>query len=75
MVEQEEALKDENTMVEILRALDQQIERKEDGGLYFLDRIWIPLVEHERRVITWLEMLMKAMSMEDCILRTSCWLH
>ena len=50
LVEQEEALKDENTMVEILSALDQQIERKEDGGLYFLDRIWIPLEEHERRM-------------------------
>ena len=40
-----------NTMVEMLRALDQQIERKEDSGLYFPDRIWIPLVEHVKRAI------------------------
>ena len=53
MVEQEEALKDENAMVKILRVLDQQMERKEDGGLYFLDRIWIPLVDHVRRMIMW----------------------
>ena len=39
--------------------LDQQMEIKEDGGLYFLDRIWIPLVEHERRMITWLDQLME----------------
>ena len=40
-------------MAEILRGLDQQMERKEDGRLYFLDRIWIPLVDHVRRMITW----------------------
>ena len=34
---QEEALKDENLVAEMLRGLDQQMERKEDGGLYFLD--------------------------------------
>lgn len=40
----EEALKDENAIAEMLRGLDQQMEKKEDGELYFLDRIWVPMV-------------------------------
>lgn len=48
---QEEAFKDENLVAEMLRGLDQQMERKEDGGLYFLDRIWVPLVGDVRKVI------------------------
>ncbi|GKC83896.1 putative reverse transcriptase domain-containing protein [Tanacetum coccineum] len=36
---QSEASKEENTPAEILRGLDQQMEKKEDGGLYFMD--WI----------------------------------
>nr|GEV93016.1 putative reverse transcriptase domain-containing protein [Tanacetum cinerariifolium] len=31
--------------------LDQQMERKKDGNLYFMDRIWVPLVEVVRMVI------------------------
>ncbi|GJR45066.1 putative reverse transcriptase domain-containing protein [Tanacetum coccineum] len=31
--------------------LDQQMERKEDGSLYFMDRIWVPLVGDVRMVI------------------------
>nr|GFB56913.1 putative reverse transcriptase domain-containing protein [Tanacetum cinerariifolium] len=34
----------ENAPAEMLRGLNQQIEKKEDGGLYFMDRIWVPLV-------------------------------
>ncbi|GJT52468.1 putative reverse transcriptase domain-containing protein [Tanacetum coccineum] len=31
--------------------LDQQMEKKEDGGLYFMDRVWVPLVENVRTLI------------------------
>ncbi|GKC82372.1 putative reverse transcriptase domain-containing protein [Tanacetum coccineum] len=41
---QNEAIKEENAPAEILRGLDQQMERKKDGGSYFMDRIWIPLI-------------------------------
>nr|GEX99003.1 putative reverse transcriptase domain-containing protein [Tanacetum cinerariifolium] len=34
-----------------LHGLDQQMERKEDGSLYFMDRIWVPLVGDVRMVI------------------------
>nr|GEV91275.1 reverse transcriptase domain-containing protein [Tanacetum cinerariifolium] len=34
-----EASKDVNTLAEMLRGLDKQFERKEDGGLYFVERI------------------------------------
>ncbi|GKA27067.1 hypothetical protein Tco_0713235 [Tanacetum coccineum] len=35
----------------MLRGLDQQMEKKEDGGLYFMDRIWIPLIGDVRTII------------------------
>ncbi|GKB52407.1 putative reverse transcriptase domain-containing protein [Tanacetum coccineum] len=37
---QGEASKEGNATAEMLRGLDQQIEMKEDGGLYFIDRGW-----------------------------------
>ncbi|GJU87916.1 retrovirus-related pol polyprotein from transposon TNT 1-94 [Tanacetum coccineum] len=37
---QGEAFKQENVLVERLHGLDQQMERKEDESLYFMDRIW-----------------------------------
>ncbi|GJY56448.1 RNA-directed DNA polymerase, eukaryota, reverse transcriptase zinc-binding domain protein [Tanacetum coccineum] len=36
---QSEASKDVNTSIEMLRGLDKQFERKEDGRLYFVERI------------------------------------
>nr|GEX33052.1 putative reverse transcriptase domain-containing protein [Tanacetum cinerariifolium] len=38
------AFKQENTPTERLHGLDQQMERKEDESLYFMDRILVPLV-------------------------------
>ncbi|GJU17238.1 putative reverse transcriptase domain-containing protein [Tanacetum coccineum] len=35
----------------MLRGLDQQMEKKEDGGLYFMDQIWVPLVGSIRTLI------------------------
>ncbi|GKC21848.1 putative reverse transcriptase domain-containing protein, partial [Tanacetum coccineum] len=48
---QSEAFKQENVLAERLHGLDQQMERKEDGSLYFMDRIWVPLVGDVRMVI------------------------
>ncbi|GJR00679.1 putative reverse transcriptase domain-containing protein [Tanacetum coccineum] len=39
---QSEASKDVNTLAEMLRGLDKQFKRKEDGGLYFIEQIWVP---------------------------------
>ncbi|GJR91251.1 putative reverse transcriptase domain-containing protein [Tanacetum coccineum] len=36
---------------ERLHGLDQQMERKEDESLYFMDRIWVPLVGGMRMII------------------------
>ncbi|GJY96656.1 putative reverse transcriptase domain-containing protein [Tanacetum coccineum] len=41
----------ENAPAEMLRGLDQQMEKKEDGGMYFLDRIWVPLFGDVRKMI------------------------
>ncbi|GJR50837.1 putative nucleotidyltransferase, ribonuclease H [Tanacetum coccineum] len=41
----------ENVLAERLHGLDQQMERKEDGSLYFMDRIWVPLVGDVRMII------------------------
>ncbi|GJW93323.1 putative reverse transcriptase domain-containing protein [Tanacetum coccineum] len=46
---QSEAFKEENAPAERLHILDQQMKRKEDESLYFMDRIWVLLV---RGVIT-----------------------
>ncbi|GJU54187.1 putative reverse transcriptase domain-containing protein [Tanacetum coccineum] len=48
---QSEAFKEENAPVERLHGLDQQMERKEDESLYFIDRIWVPLVGGVRTII------------------------
>ncbi|GKC15773.1 putative reverse transcriptase domain-containing protein, partial [Tanacetum coccineum] len=43
-----EASKVENATTEMLRGLDQLMERKEDGGMYF---IWVPLIGDVRTLI------------------------
>nr|GEX10965.1 putative reverse transcriptase domain-containing protein [Tanacetum cinerariifolium] len=44
LVAQSEAFKQENVLAERLHSLDQQMERKRDESLYFMDRIWVLLV-------------------------------
>ncbi|GJS99480.1 putative reverse transcriptase domain-containing protein [Tanacetum coccineum] len=39
-----EAFKDENVIAEGFNGTDQQMEKREDGSLYYMDRIWVPLV-------------------------------
>ncbi|GJS89697.1 putative reverse transcriptase domain-containing protein [Tanacetum coccineum] len=46
-----EAFKQENVFAERLHRLDQQMERKEYRNLYFMDRMWVPLVGDVRMVI------------------------
>ncbi|GKC86906.1 putative reverse transcriptase domain-containing protein [Tanacetum coccineum] len=48
---QSEASKQENILAERPHGLDQQMERKEDESLYFMDRILVPLVEAVRTII------------------------
>nr|GEV01579.1 reverse transcriptase domain-containing protein [Tanacetum cinerariifolium] len=49
--EQSEVFKEENVTAERLHGLDQQMERKEDKSLYFMDRIWVSLVGGVRTII------------------------
>nr|GFC38631.1 putative reverse transcriptase domain-containing protein [Tanacetum cinerariifolium] len=46
-----EAFKDANTPAEMLKGLDKQFERKEDGGLYVAERIWVPVYGNLRTLI------------------------
>ncbi|GKC76817.1 putative reverse transcriptase domain-containing protein, partial [Tanacetum coccineum] len=48
---QKEAFEQENLLNERLNGLEQQMERRDDGSLYFMDRIWIPLVGDVRITI------------------------
>ncbi|GJW63180.1 putative reverse transcriptase domain-containing protein [Tanacetum coccineum] len=51
LASQYEASKEENAPAKMLRGLDQQMKEKEDGGLYFMDRIWVPLIGDVRTMI------------------------
>ncbi|GKD36825.1 putative reverse transcriptase domain-containing protein [Tanacetum coccineum] len=46
-----EALKQENILMENLHGLDQQMEKKEGESLYFIDRVWVPLIGDVRTMI------------------------
>ncbi|GJT87485.1 putative reverse transcriptase domain-containing protein [Tanacetum coccineum] len=48
---QGEASKDFKAPAEWLRGLETHFERRDDGGTYFFDRIWIPLVGGIRKLI------------------------
>ncbi|GJW61718.1 putative reverse transcriptase domain-containing protein [Tanacetum coccineum] len=48
LVAQSKAFKQVNATAEMLRGLDQLMERKEDGGMYF---IWVPLIGDVRTLI------------------------
>ncbi|GJT02038.1 putative reverse transcriptase domain-containing protein [Tanacetum coccineum] len=48
---QSEASEGVNTLAEMLKGLDKQFERKEDGGLYLVERIWVPVYGNLRTLI------------------------
>nr|GEX69335.1 putative reverse transcriptase domain, ribonuclease H-like domain, aspartic peptidase domain protein [Tanacetum cinerariifolium] len=48
---QSETFKQENVLAKRLHGLDQQMEKKENESLYFMDRIWVPLVGGVRTII------------------------
>nr|GEV19758.1 putative reverse transcriptase domain-containing protein [Tanacetum cinerariifolium] len=48
---QSEASKGINTLAEILKGLDKQLKRKENGGLYLAERIWEPVYGNLRTLI------------------------
>ncbi|GKC24625.1 putative reverse transcriptase domain-containing protein [Tanacetum coccineum] len=51
LLAQGEASKDLKAPAEWLRGLEKHFERRGDGGIYFFDRIWIPLVGGVRKLI------------------------
>ncbi|GKD08805.1 putative reverse transcriptase domain-containing protein, partial [Tanacetum coccineum] len=42
---------DANGKTEMLRGLDEQIERRSDGALYYMNRIWVPLTGDVKTLI------------------------
>nr|GEZ12557.1 hypothetical protein [Tanacetum cinerariifolium] len=48
---QREASKNACTPTEMLKGLDKQLEKKEDGGLYLAGRIWVPVYSNLRTLI------------------------
>ncbi|GJR60313.1 reverse transcriptase domain-containing protein [Tanacetum coccineum] len=48
---QKEVFEQENLPSEQLNGLEQQMEKRDDGSLYFLDHIWVPLVGNVRITI------------------------
>ncbi|GKA41415.1 putative reverse transcriptase domain-containing protein [Tanacetum coccineum] len=51
LASQGEAFKQENVLAERLHVLGQQMKRKKEESLYFLDHIWVPLVGGVRTII------------------------
>nr|GFA80676.1 reverse transcriptase domain-containing protein [Tanacetum cinerariifolium] len=51
LADQSEVFKEESVLAERLHGLYQQMEKKEDESLYFMDCIWIPLVGGVRTII------------------------
>nr|GFA81266.1 putative reverse transcriptase domain-containing protein [Tanacetum cinerariifolium] len=48
---QSKASKNTSTLTEMLKGLEKQLERKEDGGLYLAERIWVPVYGNLRTLI------------------------
>ncbi|GJU85187.1 putative nucleotidyltransferase, ribonuclease H [Tanacetum coccineum] len=48
---QSKASKGANTPAEMLKGLEKKFERKEDGGLYLAERIWVPVYGNLRTLI------------------------
>nr|GEX23526.1 hypothetical protein [Tanacetum cinerariifolium] len=48
---QSKASKNTNTLKEMLKGLDKQLEIKEDDGLYLAERIWVPVYGNLRTLI------------------------
>nr|GEZ21745.1 putative reverse transcriptase domain-containing protein [Tanacetum cinerariifolium] len=48
---QSEASKNTSTPTKMLKVLDKQLERKEDGGLYLAERIWVPVYGNLRTLV------------------------
>nr|GEW52325.1 putative reverse transcriptase domain-containing protein [Tanacetum cinerariifolium] len=48
---QNEASKNISTPTEMMKGLYKQLERKEDGGLYLVERIWVPVYGNLRTLI------------------------
>nr|GEY83324.1 putative reverse transcriptase domain-containing protein [Tanacetum cinerariifolium] len=48
---QSKASKDVNTRAKMLKRLDKQLERKEVGGLYLAERIWVPVYGNLKTLI------------------------
>nr|GFD27082.1 putative reverse transcriptase domain-containing protein [Tanacetum cinerariifolium] len=48
---QSEASKNTSTQTKMLKGLDKQLERKEDGGLYLAEWIWVPVYGNLRTLI------------------------
>ncbi|GJT75031.1 putative reverse transcriptase domain-containing protein [Tanacetum coccineum] len=48
---QREVAKDLKALAKWLRGLDTQFEKRDDGGIYFVDRIWIPSVGGIKKLI------------------------
>nr|GEW99933.1 putative reverse transcriptase domain-containing protein [Tanacetum cinerariifolium] len=46
-----EASKDVNTLEEMLRGLEKQFEKKDDDGMYFMERIWVSAYGNLRTLI------------------------
>nr|GFB39346.1 putative reverse transcriptase domain-containing protein [Tanacetum cinerariifolium] len=48
---QSEAFKNTSTPTKMLKGIDKQLERKEDGKLYLVERIWVPIYGNLRTLI------------------------
>nr|GFC30196.1 reverse transcriptase domain-containing protein [Tanacetum cinerariifolium] len=65
---QSEASKNTSTPIEIPKGLDKQLERKENGGLYLVERIWVPKIYYDLRGLYWWPGMKKDIAMYVAVL-------
>nr|GEX11004.1 reverse transcriptase domain-containing protein [Tanacetum cinerariifolium] len=72
---QNKASKVDNALAEMMQGLDKQMKRRSDGAWYYLDRIWVPLIEIKKDVALYVSKCLTCLKVKAENQRPSGLLH